>query len=76
MVAASLIKVAEVFGVSRGTVFKIMTASNIHQRGRKCVLSDRDRRTLRRIVTKNKTAAAKVTAELNATLTNPVSKSK
>ncbi|PNF34834.1 hypothetical protein B7P43_G03760 [Cryptotermes secundus] len=48
MVGASVTKLAEVFGVSRGTVSKIMTAyrrtgkttSNKHQCGRKCVLSD------------------------------------
>lgn len=82
MVGASVTKVSEMFGVSRGTVSKITTAymrggktkSDKHQRGRKNVLDDRDKRTLRRIVVRNKkTTAAKVTAELNATLTNPVS---
>ncbi|PNF24163.1 hypothetical protein B7P43_G17362 [Cryptotermes secundus] len=82
MVGASITKVAEVFGVSRGTVSKIMiayrrsekTASDKHHRRWKCVLSDRDRRTLCRIVTKNKkTTAAKVTVELYVTLTNFVS---
>ncbi|XP_067141717.1 uncharacterized protein [Centruroides vittatus] len=82
MVGASITKVAKMFGVSRGTVSKIYTAyrtsgktsSAKSQRGRKCVLSDCDRRSLKRIVTKNKkTTAAKVTAELNMELTNPVS---
>ncbi|PNF36280.1 hypothetical protein B7P43_G06503 [Cryptotermes secundus] len=50
MMAASITKVAEAFGVSRGTLSKIMTsyrrtgktASGKHQHGWKCVLSDRD----------------------------------
>ena len=62
MVGASISKVAEVFSVSRGIVSKIYSAylkcgktlSAKSQRGRKCVLSDRDRRSLRRIITKNK----------------------
>lgn len=75
MVGASVSKVAELFHVSRGTVSKIYTAyrksgktsSAKSQRGRKCVLDDRDRRSLKRIVSKNKkTTATKVTAELNA----------
>ncbi|KFM70696.1 Transposable element Tc1 transposase, partial [Stegodyphus mimosarum] len=82
MVGASVSKVAEVFSVSRGTVSKIYsaylksgkTSSAKSQRGRKCVLSDRDRRSLRVIVTKNmKTTAEKGTAEMNAVLPNPVS---
>lgn len=82
MVGASVSKVAEVFSVSRGTVSKIYsaylkcgkTSSAKSQHGRKCVLSDRDRRSLRAIVTKNKkTTAAKVTAEMNVVLPNPVS---
>ena len=73
MVGASVTKIAEMFDVSRGTVSKIMTAyetsgknaSAKHQRGCKCVLRDRDRRTLSRIVTKQKiTMAPKVTTEL------------
>ena len=51
VVGASVPKVAEVFGVSLGTVSKIMTAyrrtgktaSDRHQCGQKCVLSDQDR---------------------------------
>lgn len=82
MVGYSVTKVAEIVGLSRGTVSNIMaayrriekTASYKNQRGRKCVLSDWVRRTLCRIVTnKEKTTAAKVTAELNVALTNPVS---
>lgn len=82
LVGASVSKVAEVFSVSRGTVSKIYsaylksgkTSSAKSQRGRKCVLSDRDRRALRKIVTKTKkTTAAKVTAEMNVVLKNPVS---
>lgn len=54
-------KVAEVFGVSRGTVSKITrsykktkkTATGKHQRGRKYVLTDRGRRALHRVVIKH-----------------------
>ncbi|GBL73249.1 hypothetical protein AVEN_259947-1 [Araneus ventricosus] len=82
LVGASVDKVVEVFSVSRGTVSKTYSAylksgktfSSKSQRGPKLVLSDRDRRSLRRIVTKHKkTTAAKVTAEMNVMLTNPVS---
>lgn len=37
-----------------------------------CVLSDRKRRSMRRIVTKNKIIAANVTAEVNVVLTKSV----
>ncbi len=79
---ASVSKVAEVFTVSRGTVSKIYSAylkigktlSAKSQRGRKYALSDGRRRSLKRIVAKNKeTTAAKVIAEMDALRTNPVS---
>lgn len=79
---ASDINVVEGFHVSKGTVSKIYTKyrksgklfSAKSQRGRKCVMDDRDRLSLKRIVTKNKnTRAANVTAELNDGLSKPIS---
>ncbi|XP_076062505.1 uncharacterized protein LOC143037830 [Oratosquilla oratoria] len=82
MVGASIMKTAELLGVSKGTVSKVMTAferegktsSAKHRSGRKLKLSERDRRTLNRIVRKDrKTTASKITAELNEHLQNTVS---
>lgn len=82
LTGASVTKVAQLIGVSRATVSTVMkaylvsgkTSSAKHDSGRKTLLSDRDRRTLRRIVAaKKKTTASKVAAELNHGLQNPVS---
>ncbi|MBJ5565808.1 hypothetical protein JGG61_23515 [Salmonella enterica subsp. enterica serovar London] len=59
MVGASVTTVAQVLGVSRGTVSKLITAYSVHGTrssarhncGRKTKLTARDRRTLKRIVT-------------------------
>ena len=65
---------ATLLGVSRAAVSKVMmaytnrgkTSSAKRNSGRKPKLSERDRRTLKRTVSKNeRTAATKVTAELN-----------
>jgi vacuolar-type H+-ATPase catalytic subunit A/Vma1 len=58
---ASVTKTVTLLGVSRATVFKVMSAYTNHEKitsvkrisGRQSTLTDRDRRTLRRIVSKN-----------------------
>lgn len=78
----SVTAVASVLGVSPGTVSKVMTAYTTHGKttsgkrnsGRKKSISDRARRVLKRIVTRNRRAtAAQVTEELNQHLPQPVS---
>ena len=75
-------KTAELFGLARSTVSKVMTAfekegktSSLKQNTRrKRKLSDRDRRTLTWIVRKDhKNTAPKIIAELNDHPENPVS---
>ena len=82
MVGVSVKKNAELFGVARSSVSKLLTefekegkTSSLKQNfERKRKLSDRDRRTLTRIVRKDhKNTATKITAELNGHLGNPVS---
>jgi transposase len=67
-------KTATLLGVSRATVSKVMSAYTNHGKiapakrnsGRKSTLTERDRRTLRTIVSKTRrTTAAQVTTELN-----------
>jgi hypothetical protein len=69
-----VIKSITLLGVLRATVFTVIpaymnhgkTTSTKRNRGRKSTLTERDRRTLRRFVSKyNRTTAAGVTAELN-----------
>ena len=78
----SVTAVASVLGVLPGTVSKVMTAYTTHGKttsgkrnsGRKKSISDRARRVLKRIVTRNRRAtAAQVTEELNQHLPQPVS---
>jgi transposase len=79
--AASVIKTATLIGVLRATVPKVMSASTNHGKttsakrnsGRKSKLTERDRRTLRRIILKKHSTAAQVTPELNIHLEDPVS---
>ena len=81
MAGVSVTKSAELFGVARSNVWKVMivfekegkTSSLKQNSGRKRKLSDRNRRTLRRIVRKNhKNTAMKITAELFDHLEKPV----
>ena len=73
MVGATVTETAQLLGISRGTVSKVMTAyekkgktrSAEHKSGRSSSLSERDRRTLNRIVRKNnKTTVSKIMAKL------------
>ena len=86
MAGARITKTDKLFDVARSTISKVMTAfekegktsslkQNLGEKKRK--LSDRDRRTLRRIVMKDhKTTAPKITAGLNDHLENAVSSKK
>jgi hypothetical protein len=79
---ATLTKTATLLGILRGTDSKVMSAymnqgktasAKRNSRG-ELKLTERDRRTLRRIVLKNhRTTAAQVTAELNIHLEDTVS---
>jgi predicted transcriptional regulator len=72
--AASVPKTATLLGISRASVSEVMTANTHHGKtssakrnnGRKPKLNDRDRRALKRTVSKNhRTTAAQGTVELN-----------
>ena len=82
LAGASVTKTANLLGVSRAAVSKVMVAYTNHgktssakkNRGRKPKLSDRDCQTLTRNMSKNhRTTAAKLKAELNIYLQDPVS---
>ena len=81
MAGASVTKNAELFGVANSSVSKVMRAFEIEGKtspkqnsGKKRKLSDRDRRTLTWIVSKDhKNTDPKITAELNDSIENSVS---
>ena len=82
LAAASVNKTATLLGISRASVSEVMMANTYHgntssdkrNSGQKPKLSDRDRRPLKRIVSKNHRAtAAQGTVELNIHLEDPVS---
>ena len=82
MAGAWVTKTADLLGVTWCTITKVMiafekegkTSSRKQNSGRKRKLSDRDRRTFRRIVWKDhKTTGLKITVELNDHLENTVS---
>jgi transposase len=82
LAGAFVTKPATMLGVSRATVFKVVSAYTNHGKtisakgnsGRKPTLTEGDRRTLRRTISKNhRISAAQVTAEINSSLEDPVS---
>ncbi|GFU85069.1 transposable element Tc1 transposase [Trichonephila clavipes] len=82
LAGASVSRAANLVGVLRTTVSRVITAytnldkvsSEKHNSGRKLKLKDRDRRVLKRIVTRNcKTTLPQITSEMNTHLLNPVS---
>jgi transposase len=82
LAGASVTKIATLLGVSKATLSKVISACMNHGKttsvkrnsGRKSTLTERDRRTLRRIVSKNHTTtAAQVTAEQYIHFDDPVS---
>ena len=82
IVGARVTETARMGDVSRGTVSKVMTAFERegktslakHRSGQKSKLSERDRRTLNRIVREDhKTTALRISVDLNEHLHNPVS---
>jgi transposase len=82
LAGASVIKIATLLCVWRPTVSKVLSAYTNHGKttsakrnsGRKSTLTERDRRILKRIASKNhRTIATQVTTELNIHLEDPVS---
>ena len=82
MTGVSITQTAELLSFSRATISRTMsefekhgkTSNNRSSSGRPFKLSNRDRRSIKRIVSKNpRTTAPKVCAELNQHLSNPVS---
>ncbi|GBO33698.1 hypothetical protein AVEN_67242-1 [Araneus ventricosus] len=82
LAGAPVSRTANLMGVSRTTVSRVMpaytklgkVASAKHNSGQKSKLTDRDRRALKRIVArKRKTTLPQITTEMNTHLQNPVS---
>jgi predicted transcriptional regulator len=74
LTGASVTDTTSLLGVSRARVSKVMSAYTNHRRpaspkrnsGRKSTMTERDRRTLRRIISKNqRTTSAQVTGQQN-----------
>jgi transposase len=79
LAGASVTKTATFLCVSRATVSKVMSKYTNHGKptsakrysGRNSTFTERDRRTLRRIIPKNHRTAAQTTAELNIHFEDP-----